>query len=435
MKELLKENNVFSTKEISAGKVLKNMQIKKNTLFICLLWILLITMSGVWNYIQTLKEEQRLARETARTLFNQIVSTCHWNIMHGGVYIPATETTGPSPERDAPLQDIKVDDTLTLTRINHACMIRQIAEITMKQHGVQFHTSSRHPIRPENKATQREEALLKTFETGVSDAGFFINDKEKKSFYYMAPLKAEKPCLSCHDKYGFHEGEVLGGISLTLPITHPKSSLVSLILIHIAIALAGLLGIFISGVRLNRAYSIIARQAMFDSLTGIPNRQNFSEHMVREFSRSNRAKEPLAVIMCDIDHFKAYNDTYGHASGDECLKKVAQTIEQTLERPGDFCARYGGEEFVVILADTSKKGAMHIAEKIRLNILDLHITHKKAIPLPLVSLSLGVATSTDQSLKSHEELLKNADTALYVAKSNGRNRVESYIDIADNPES
>ncbi|MBA3005721.1 MAG: GGDEF domain-containing protein [Proteobacteria bacterium] len=103
-------------------------------------------------------------------------------------------------------------------------------------------------------------------------------------------------------------------------------------------------------------------------------------------------------------------------------------IKKTLTRPGDFCARYGGEEFVVILPDTPHMGALHVAEKIRLNIIKLQILHEKSSPLPIISLSLGVATSIDQHLISHEELLRNTDSALYVAKANGRNRVEFYTD-------
>jgi len=366
------------------------MEIKKNTIFICTLWMLFIATSFGWNYIQMKKEQEELALHAARTLFELIINTCRWNILHGSVYVPVTHTTLPSPWLKEPLRDIKVNDSLTLTKINHACMTRQISEVAMKQNGIEFHFTSLHPIRPENKATEHEKAFLQ--ESGT-----------------------DKRCLPCHDNHDYKEGDVIGGISITIPITQ-KNSYGPLLLAHIGIALTGLLGILVSGVRLNRAYATIQRQAVFDSLTGIPNRQSFSEHIVTEFSRSNRTNEPLAVIMCDIDHFKAYNDTYGHASGDECLKKVAQTIDQTLERPGDFCARYGGEEFVVILTDTSHNGAMHIAEKIRSNILDLQIVHKKAFPLQFITLSLGVATSIDQPLTSHEELLKNADTALYLAK-------------------
>ncbi|MCX5871602.1 MAG: diguanylate cyclase [Deltaproteobacteria bacterium] len=408
------------------------MEIKKNTFLISILWILLIAVSFAWNHAQTLKEQERLALHTARSLFNHIIITCRWNTRHGGVYVPITETTRPNPYLQVPMREIKVNDSLTLTRINPAYMTRQISEIATAQEGTQFHITSLHPIRPENKATEREEALLKEFATGVKDAGFFIEDEKKTTFFYMAPLKTEKSCLVCHNKQGYKEDDVIGGISVTLPLTG-HSPFGILLLAHIGIALTGLFGIFVSGVRLNKAYAIIKRQAVFDALTGIPNRLSFSEHIFKEFHRSNRAHEPLSVIMCDIDHFKAYNDMYGHGSGDTCLRQVARTIKKTLERPGDFCARYGGEEFVVILTDTSHKGAMHVAEKIRLNIIRLQIVHEESLPLQLVSLSLGVATSSDQPLSSHEELLKNADTALYLAKKNGRNRVESYTAIVSSP--
>jgi diguanylate cyclase (GGDEF)-like protein len=404
------------------------MEIKKNTFLVSILWILLIASSFAWNHTQAHKEQDRLALHTARNLFSYILITRRWNAQHGGVYVPISETTLPNPYLQVPMREIKVNDTLTLTKLNPAYMSRQISEIAKTLTDMHFHITSLHPIRPENKATEREEAMLKEFTTGSKEAGFFIEDKEKTYFFYMAPLKTEKPCLSCHDKQGYKEGDVIGGISITLPFTeHPPY--VILLLAHIAIALTGLLGIFVSGSRLNKAYAIIKRQAIFDALTGIPNRLNFSEHIFKEFHRSNRAHEPLSVIMCDIDYFKAYNDTYGHDSGDKCLRQVAQTIKKSLVRPGDFCARYGGEEFVIILTDTSHNGAMYVAEKIRLNILELKIVHEKSLPLQFVSLSLGVATSTDQPLSSHEELLKNADTALYLAKKNGRNRVESFGDI------
>jgi len=409
------------------------MEIKRNTLLISILWTLLIAASFSWNHTQTQKEQERLALHTVRSLFDHIVITRRWNAQHGGVYVPATKTTRPNAYLQVPLREIKVNDTLTLTKINPAFMTRQISEIAMAQLGIQFHITSLHPIRPENKATEREEVFLKKFDTGLKEAGLFIEHEDKTSFFYMAPLKTERLCLPCHDQQGVKEGEGLGGISVTLPFTE-NAPVGPLLLAHIGIALTGLLGIFISGVRLGRAYAIIKRQAAFDALTGIPNRQNFSEHILNEFSRSNRTQEPLSVIMCDIDHFKAYNDTYGHGSGDKCLRAVAQTITECLVRPGDFCARYGGEEFVVILTDTSHNGAMHVAEKIRLNILKLQIVHEKSLPLQLVSLSLGVATSTDQPLSSHEELLKNADAALYWAKANGRNRVESYINMSHHSE-
>lgn len=407
------------------------MEIKKNTFLVSILWILLIAASFSWNYTQAQKEQERLALHTARSLFSHIHLARRWNTQHSGVYVPVTPSTLPNPYLKVPMRDIKVNDSLTLTKINSAYMTRQISELAMAQDGMQLHLTSLQPLRPENKPTEREEAFLKEFAAGVKEAGLFINDNNELTFFYMAPLKVENSCLQCHYEQGYKEGDILGGISVTLPFTH-KPPYRALLMGHVGIAVIGLLGILISGVRLGRAYAIIQRQAIFDALTGISNRLSFSEHIKKEFNRSNRTHEPLSVIMCDIDHFKAYNDTYGHGSGDKCLRQVAQTIKKTLVRPGDFCARYGGEEFVIILTDTTPKGAMYVAEKIRLNILDLQIAHEKSFPLQVVSLSLGVATSTDEPLSSHEELLKNADTALYMAKRNGRNKVESFTNASHN---
>ena len=409
------------------------MEIKRNTLLISILWTLLMAVSFAWNYSQEQQAHEELALQTARSFFEHILITRRWNAQHGGVYVPVTKTTLPNPNLQVPMREIKVNDSLTLTKINPAFMTREISEVSMAQEGIQFHITSLRPLRPENKATAQEEVFLKEFETGVKEAGLFIEKNGTTSFFYMAPLKTEKACLPCHEKQGYKEGDIRGGISVTLPFM-ANTSFGALLLAHIGIALTGLLGIFISGLRLDRAYAIIQRQAIIDSLTGISNRHWFSEHIVTEFERSNRDKGPLSVIMCDIDHFKRYNDTYGHGSGDKCLRQVAQEIKKSLTRPGDFCARYGGEEFVVILPDTSHNGALHVAERIRLNILELQILHEKSSPLPVVSLSLGVTTSTDQPLVSHEELLKNADTALYQAKANGRNRVEAYSSIHSNPE-
>ncbi len=130
--------------------------------------------------------------------------------------------------------------------------------------------------------------------------------------------------------------------------------------------------------------------------------------------------------MCDVDNFKAYNDTYGHGSGDQCLKKVAQMIKSSLERPGDFCARYGGEEFVVLLPNTALDGAMHIAEIVRSNIEEMGLLHEKSLPKQVVTLSLGVATSEGITFVTHEDLIKHADMALYKAKELGRNQTQSY---------
>ena len=130
--------------------------------------------------------------------------------------------------------------------------------------------------------------------------------------------------------------------------------------------------------------------------------------------------------MCDIDSFKAYNDTYGHGAGDSCLRQVAQGIRDSLNRPGDLCARYGGEEFIVILTDTNLKGAMKVAERIRQAIEAMQLNHATSPTSAVVTISLGVSTMKNNDVDSYEELIKRADEALYHAKLCGRNQVQYY---------
>ena len=406
------------------------MKIKNTIILIILAWVTLIAISFFWNYTNARKEQERIALQAARSFFDHIVITRLWNARHGGLYAPVTEKTLPNPYLDVQMRDIKVNDTLQLTKVNPAFMTRQISEIAMEQEGIQFHITSLKPIRPQNKPTPREEKFLKEFEEGIKEKGLLIKDEAKTSYFYMAHLKTKKSCLKCHAKQGYSEGEVRGGISVTSPFVM-KIPFFSLLFGHLVIGVVGLFGIVIIGGRLNKAYKTIKKQAVFDALTGVPNRRSFTESILTEYKRSQRHQRPLSIIMCDVDNFKAYNDTYGHSQGDICLKQVAKTVKTSLKRPGDFCARYGGEEFVVLLPNTPLDGAMHIAEIIRSNIAKMEIPHKKSLPAQVVTLSLGV-TTLDKGipLASYEELVKHADVALYNAKEQGRNQVQSFSDVA-----
>lgn len=172
-----------------------------------------------------------------------------------------------------------------------------------------------------------------------------------------------------------------------------------------------------ANVELNRMVSI-------DGLTGIANRRHFEERYKEEWRRAMREEIPLAVIMIDIDYFKKYNDFYGHIGGDHCLKRVAQTLSQTISRAGDLVARCGGEEFVVLLPNTDNVGATVVAEALRSAVNQLAVEHYGS-PSQLLSISLGVAASFPQQGGNSEELLKRADQALYQAKTAGRNNVRS----------
>jgi len=173
-------------------------------------------------------------------------------------------------------------------------------------------------------------------------------------------------------------------------------------------------------------FHTILRLSMHDPLTGLPNRRNFETRMSYEWSRAQREQTPLSILMIDIDHFKMYNDTFGHQQGDMALVTVVSTFAQVLKRPGDFAVRWGGEEFIILLPNTDSTGAQEVAEQLRKSVEEAEVPGKQISNL---TISIGVNTWTYGQESSIDELIQNADTALYEAKHNGRNRVQPYGDI------
>lgn len=173
---------------------------------------------------------------------------------------------------------------------------------------------------------------------------------------------------------------------------------------------------------LDAANKELQRLSTTDGLTGIANRRFFDELVVREWRRCTRMKQPISLVMIDVDHFKKYNDTYGHQAGDECLKAVAEQVARATPRASDLAARYGGEEFVLVLGETSIDGAKWLANLIRQHVSDLKLPHI-ASNLQHVTISCGAASVIPHDDMPLETLLKAADSALYVAKSQGRNTV------------
>lgn len=164
-----------------------------------------------------------------------------------------------------------------------------------------------------------------------------------------------------------------------------------------------------------------------DGLTGLFNRRHFDDRMERELKRAERSNTSLSLILCDLDHFKLYNDNYGHLAGDDCLIAVAKAMMKVSRRPGDLAARYGGEEFAFILPDTNLQGARVIADSIRQSIAALAITHEHSSVAEHVTLSCGVGSVQPKKhldlAELTRELIEAADQGLYWAKKNGRNRV------------
>ena len=178
--------------------------------------------------------------------------------------------------------------------------------------------------------------------------------------------------------------------------------------------------------QLQAANQKLERLATSDALTQLANRRRFDQYLEMEWRRQAREQTPLSLILCDIDSFKNYNDTYGHQGGDECLRQVAGAIGDAVKRPSDLVARYGGEEFAVILPNTKINGALQVAEHIRVKIAALQVPHAGSQVSQYVTVSLGVASIVPASESGTEILIAAADQALYEAKAQGRDRIQLY---------
>jgi len=223
---------------------------------------------------------------------------------------------------------------------------------------------------------------------------------------------------------------LLGVINLSHPdrgsFSADQQRIVSLVVDHAALALSNIT--LLSKItevnhelgRLNKELHTLSN---LDGLTNIANRRSFEEFLKREWRRSWREKQPISLIMFDVDFFKKYNDFYGHVKGDRCLKKIATALKQSAYRPGDLAARYGGEEFVLVLSKTNREHALQIASRCVKTIKGYKIPHCKSTASRFVTLSGGIASLVPDRNKSPVNLIKTADKALYQAKLKGRNRI------------
>lgn len=194
-------------------------------------------------------------------------------------------------------------------------------------------------------------------------------------------------------------------------------------------------------IQLKHNSDLLEKLALIDALTNLPNRRRFEQILKREWARCRRSQEPISIVILDIDHFKQFNDHYGHLAGDRCLRRVARALPIPLKRPADSIFRYGGEEFIAVLPETDHSVALNLAEEIRLQVAKLSIPHVDGIAdHPYITVSLGVTTTTPSSRSTPSTLVQLADQMLYVAKNAGRNCVRGKVfsnetDLLTDPES
>ncbi len=181
--------------------------------------------------------------------------------------------------------------------------------------------------------------------------------------------------------------------------------------------------------QLNLLNRHLEKQALTDELTDLANRRSFFEHLHEEWRRARRDRQYLALVMIDVDHFKDFNDTYGHQAGDECLKQLAVVFRQHVRRAGDVAARLGGEEFVLLLPETTPQSACEAAEALRKGVagMEIRIPQQGLLVGHHISISCGIAAAVPERELNPESLLARADKALYQAKALGRNRVACSV--------
>ncbi|MGL1933233.1 MAG: diguanylate cyclase [Desulfotalea sp.] len=308
-------------------------------------------------------------------------------------------------------------------------------------------TSPRNPI---NKASKHEATILERFRNNEIDkfTEYIHRDDEKFYVSYTPISRTDTSCMRCHstpdkaprglvERYGRHVGfnVPIGTIRAMIVMEIPFSEIENEALKNYATNMSILLFIFVlfNGIlvallkkekMLSQANNELAKLSNIDKLTNIYNRRYFDKFMEDQFNIMKRDENFLSLVMCDIDHFKQYNDIYGHQAGDKCLSSIALSISNTLKRPTDIVARYGGEEFVVVLPGTNSDGALYVANLIQNEISKINISHKGSSTSSVITLSMGVGTIVPDNDNSVVELIKNADNLLYKAKGKGRNSIE-----------
>jgi len=282
-----------------------------------------------------------------------------------------------------------------------------------------------------------------------NDAWQQLREHPEKGFWRVEPLAdrlmlryaiadvMRPACVGCHNQHpdspkrDWQVGDVRGVLEVSIPIDEAalgvQRSLQGTLLLLLVIAAMALTIVAFALTQLRYRMETHRRLARTDALTGLPNRRVFNEMYPREWQRASRGSHALAVLMIDIDQFKLYNDQFGHLAGDVCLKQVAKVLQAVTRRTADLGARYGGEELIVVLPETDLKGALIAAELLRKQIAELAIPHAISASHPVVTVSIGVASTVPTADREAETLVRQADEALYRAKASGRNHVAASV--------
>ena len=402
------------------------------TFFINLSLVVLLAVTGLYTglALSTGRTIEAEINTRARTIVGGVMLARRWNTLHGGVYVEKRPGVASSPFLANP--DRHGDDGAPYTRQNAETMVREMSELAGPDGSFTFRLTSLKPLNPANAPDAFEAEALARLERGATEVSAREARGDALLYRYLAPIHLEESCRSCHAGPQDQVGRLRGGVSVTFDVSEAERAVARARWIAVGLfafttaALLLVLGRLVSSLhrRLNVAEARILELAITDDLTGIHNRRFTEQRLREELARSQRHDRRCACILLDIDHFKATNDSFGHAAGDAVLRGLAAAVRGAL-RESDLVGRWGGEEFLAVLPETDLEGAVAMAERLRLAVEAMRV-ELEGRPLT-ATVSLGVADAPpgyDPEARDADRLVARADEALYRAKEAGRNRVE-----------
>jgi len=397
--------------------------LKRYLLILVLIWTAGIFASLGGNLYQLRQSILVVARTSAEISYNKDLIYRRWVSKQGGVYVPVSEMTPANPYLKVPNRDIRTYHGLSLTLVNPAYMTRQVNEMAMEMSGFQGHITSLNPIRPENRPDPWEKEALKTFERGTKETGSIEMTSGTEYFRFMRPFVTEKSCLKCHAVQGYKEGDIRGGISVSIPMEPlraiERSRTIELTLAHSFLWMIGLIGI---GAGTRRLWSQTLQRekleeellslSVSDALTGLHNRRGFLSLVEQQLKLSDRNKRGVQLYFADLDGLKWINDTLGHVEGDKALIEAATVFKDTF-RTSDIVARLGGDEYAALAIDITENDPEIFTDRLQFLIDTRNKQENRKYKL---SISVGYSFYNPENPCTLDELIARADKLMYEQK-------------------
>ncbi len=396
---------------------------------LCAFLSLLVGGYAFFLYLRTDRLMLERMHEQATDYYDLIIHAKEWNSGYGGVYVVKQGKV----ETNHYLRKMGIDPDVrdvggrVYTLRNHAIMTAEISRMSERENGAKFRMISLAPLDPANTPDNLEQRVLRGFTTGEREFARLEEGQSPPAYRYIRPLYVDQSCLLCHKSQGYAIGDVIGAISISLPVSivlaENRISKILIILGAVATIVIVLAGIYFFTrrlvIKLDEVQRHLVLQATTDELTAVMNRRTILKRLEEEQQRAIRLRETLCIMIIDLDHFKRINDTYGHLFGDVVLKSVVARIRDTV-RTYDIIGRIGGEEFLIISPGIQMEEAISLAERVRTLISELEIEHGEQYIVVTVSAGLTALESGDMGVVP---MMMRADRALYMAKEQGRNRV------------